>query len=73
MLKKVFVAFILIMLILFVGCDTQKKGEIPSQNLTGVESVDEITKQMSDVEQIEQDLNFSELDSLEHDLANLDW
>ena len=77
MLKRIIMAFILIMLILSLGCETQKKGDIPSQpeskELTGVESVDEITEQMNGIDEIEQDLDFSELNSLEEDLANLNW
>lgn len=65
----------MIMLILSLGCDTQKKGEIPSQtqDTTGVESVDEITEQMNGMNQLEKDLDFSELDSLEEELADLKW
>ena len=75
MFKRIIIVFMLIALILSLGCDTQKKGESPSQpqDATGVESVDEITEQMSDINQLEKDLDFSELDSLEEDLANLDW
>ena len=75
MLKKIAITFVLVMLVLSLGCDTQKKGDLPSQpeDLTGEESVDEITEQMSDIDQLEQDLDFSELNSLEEDLANLDW
>ena len=73
MLKRTIMVFFVFMLILSLGCDTQKKGELPSQNLTGVESVDELTEQMSNIEQIAQELDFSELDNLEEDLASLDW
>lgn len=75
MLNRTLISCILIMLILSLGCQTQKKGELPSQpqDLTGVESVDEITEQMNSIDQLEQDLDFSELESLEQDLANLDW
>ena len=75
MLKRIIIIFMLIVLILSLGCGTQKKGELPSQpqDLTGVESVDEITEQMNDIEQIEQELDFSELDNLEEQLASIDW
>ncbi|OGM01710.1 hypothetical protein A3K72_03270 [Candidatus Woesearchaeota archaeon RBG_13_36_6] len=75
MVKRTIIIIMMIMLILSLGCDTQKKGEIPSQtqDTTWVESVDEITEQMNGVNQLEKDLDFSELDSLEEELANLKW
>lgn len=77
MIKRVLVGIVIIILVFLMGCGTQKIGDLPSQDstpeLTGVESVDELTKEMMGFEEIEQELDFSELESIEQDLANLEW
>lgn len=76
-MKRILIGIVLIMLVFLMGCTTQKIGDLSSQDstpeLTGVESVDQLSEELSGIEDIEKELDFAELDSIEDDLANLDW
>ena len=70
-MKKVIFAILIISLFLF-GCAPKKAAE-PALETTGVEDVDDVSSEITDVEVIDDDLSRTELDSLEQDLAEIDW
>lgn len=76
--KKIWIGLALLIIVFSIGC-IQKVDELPSQEetidqeLTGDESIDAITANIAGIDSIEQELDFSELDNIEQELASLEW
>lgn len=76
--KKIWIGLALLIIVFSIGC-YEKRGEFSSQEetidteLTGDESIDEITANIIGIDSIEQELDFSELDNIEQELASLEW
>jgi len=66
-MKKIIIA-VLILSLFLISCAPTKELET-----TGVSDVDDVSSGISDVDTIDEDLGGEELDSLEKDLAEIDW
>ncbi|HJN56574.1 MAG TPA: hypothetical protein QGI22_01265 [Candidatus Woesearchaeota archaeon] len=77
MLKKILIAFSLIMaLMLFAGCD-QQEMQAPEQTTeeleeTGEEAVDEVGTGISSIDDVDQELGADELEDLDDVLSDIE-
>ncbi|MBW2984529.1 hypothetical protein KY361_05410 [Candidatus Woesearchaeota archaeon] len=70
-MKNILFAILIISLFLF-GCAPKKAAE-PALETIGVSDVDDVSSEITDIDVIDDDLSGAELDSLEQDLAEIDW
>ncbi len=73
LMKKLLVilSVVLVMSVLIAGCGPRKAATAPAP--TGVQDVDQVSSDISDIESVDSDLDLGDLENLDKDLENLDW
>ena len=69
-MKAVILALLVISVLLVSGCVAPTA---PGADVTGESDIDNISEDISEIGELEEDLNLSELENLESELDNLYW